>query len=222
MPQSTFPSAGKSYKITMYPEPHRPKKHPMLLLLHGNFGLGPPYGDQIRGFAKDLAALGYLTAVPQYFEDDLPHLTDTVPHHQTLADAIAAVALRPDADPTRLGLIGFSLGAATSMTYIATNPPGSAKVLADFFGFLTPAIRAGISKFPPTIIHHNKNDGIVYFSNSQELDRLLPTTTDHRLYPYDEVWPIGNHAFKPGGAADVDSRAKTAEWFTSHMPPTGA
>jgi Dienelactone hydrolase family len=46
------------------------KRFPMILLVHGNFGLGPPYGDQIRGFAKDLAGRGYVTAVPQYYQDD--------------------------------------------------------------------------------------------------------------------------------------------------------
>jgi len=32
---------------------------------------------------------------------------------------------------------------------------------------------------------------------------------------------IGNHAFKPGGAADVDSRAQVTRWFTTHLPPIG-
>jgi dienelactone hydrolase len=116
-------------------------------LVHGNFGLGPPYGEQIQSFARDLAGLGYLTAVPQYYVDDEPHPKDTVPKDRTLADAIAAVVGHADADADRLGLIGFSLGAATAMTYIATNPPGTVKALADFFGFLTPTIRAGTVTF---------------------------------------------------------------------------
>ncbi|MGH2549923.1 MAG: alpha/beta hydrolase family protein, partial [Thermomicrobiales bacterium] len=119
-------------------------------------------------------------------------------------------------------LIGFSLGATTAMTFIATQPPGTVKALANFFGFLTPAIRVGVSRFPPTIIAHNKNDQIVPVQHSQELDRLLPATTDHQLVPpYDERSEIGNHAFKPGGAADVDSRSKVTRWFTTHLPLTG-
>jgi dienelactone hydrolase len=108
------------------------------------------------------------------------------------------------------------------MTLVAANPPGTVKALGDFFGFLTPAIRGGVSRFPPTIIVHNMNDQIVPVQNSRELDRLLPATTDHQLLPpYDERSEIGNHAFKPGGAADVDSRSKVTQWFTTHLPPIG-
>jgi len=84
-----------------------------------------------------------MTAGPQYYQDDKPHPDDMVPHDQTLADAIAVFSSRAGADPNRLGLIGFSLGAATAMTFIASNPSGTVKVLANFFGFLTPTIEAG-------------------------------------------------------------------------------
>jgi carboxymethylenebutenolidase len=222
MSDDTFTSAGNSYKIAVYPGSSGGKRFPMILLVHGNFGLGPPYGDQIQGFAKELAGRGYVTAVPHYYQDNAPHLSDTAPHDRTLADAVATVAKRPDADSDRLGLIGFSLGAATSMTFVASNPPGTVKALADFFGFLTPTIRAGIPTFPPTIIFHNKNDRIVPPENSEELDRLLPGTIDHQLVPlYDEHWQQVNHAFKPGGDADVDSRKRTADWFVKHLPPVG-
>jgi carboxymethylenebutenolidase len=222
MASETYVSGGNAYKVTVNPAPADGKKHPVILLVHGNFGLGPPYGEQIQSFARDLADLGYLTAVPQYYVDDEPHPNDTVPKDRLLADAIAAVVGRADADADRLGLIGFSLGAATAMTFVATNPPGTVKALADFFGFLTPAIRAGVSRFPPTIIAHNKNDQIVPVKNSQELDRLLSEVTDHLLVPpYDERSEIGNHAFKPGGAADVDSRSQVTRWFTTHLHPIG-
>jgi len=138
MSRETFVSAKTTYKITVYPAPADGKKHPVILLVHGNFGLGPPYSDQIHGFAKELAGRGYMTAVPQYYEDDNPHLEDMVPHDQTLADAIAVFASRAGADPNRLGLIGFSLGAATAMTFIATKPSGTVKVLADIFRFSDP------------------------------------------------------------------------------------
>ena len=175
MSNKTFTSEKIAYKITVYPAPSGGKRFPMILLVHGNFGLGPPFGDQIHGFAKELAGRGYLTAVPQYYQDDEPHPFDREPHVQTLTDAIAAVAARPDADRNRLGLIGFSLGAATAMTYIASHPPGTVKALADFFGFLTPTIRAGVGKFPPTIILHNQNDRVVSVHDSEELNRLFPS-----------------------------------------------
>jgi carboxymethylenebutenolidase len=221
MTEQTFTSAGVTYNITINPAPSDGKKYPFILLVHGNAGLVAPFGDQIRGFAKDLANLGYLTAVPQYFADNNPHLGDTTPHDQTLADAIKAVAARPDADPDRLGLIGFSLGATTSMTYIASHPAGTVKALADFFGFLTPAIEAGVAKFPPTLILHNDKDKIVPVSNSERLDLLLPSTTAHKFVPYIEYWLEVNHSFKPSGLVDVDSRKQATDWFSKHLPPVG-
>jgi dienelactone hydrolase len=222
MSSETFISGGNTHKITIYPAPADGKKYPIIILLHGNFGLVSPYGDQIHSFAKDLASRGYMTAVPQYYPDDNPHIEDTVPKVQILQDAISTLASRSGGDRDRLGLIGYSLGAATAMTYISSNPLAKVKVLADYFGFLTPTIRSGILAFPPTIIFHNKNDKIVLFKNSNDLDELLPKTIEHQLVPYDEQWPeAGNHAFEPGKAADTDSRLKTINWFTKHLPPTG-
>jgi carboxymethylenebutenolidase len=222
MSSETFTSGPNTYKITVYPGPADAKKHPMILLVHGNFGLVEPYGDQIHDFAKKLAQLGYLTAVPQYYDTDDPRPTDRNPdpHVPTLSAAIGKIAERADADPDRLGLVGFSLGAATVMTYIAANPSGKVRVLADFFGFLTPTIRAGLGNFPPTIIFHNQYDQIVPVWHSQELDRLLPSTIEHELVPpYEEKTQVGNHAFRPGGAADLDSREKAKDWFVRHLPP---
>lgn len=222
MSSETFSSGGQTFKLKVYPAPLTGKKYPVILLAHGNFGLGNPYGDQIHGFAEALAGDGYLTAVPQFYADDKPHLLDTTPFVKTLADAILAVTDRPQADPDRLGLIGFSLGAATAMTFIAASPPGTVKVLADFFGFLTPTIRAGVSAFPPTVIFHNKNDRIVPVANSVDLDGLLAgSDIEHQFVPYAQQWQEVNHAFEPGGVDDVDSRSRTTHWFAKHLPPTG-
>lgn len=222
MPSENYVSGGNTYKITINSAPLDGKKHPVIVFAHGNFGLGSPYGEQIHSFARKFATLGYLTAVPQYYVDDEPHLYDTVPKEETLADAIGAVMCRADADPEQLGLIGFSLGAATAMTYVAVNPPGTVKALADFYGFLTPAIRAGVSRFPPTIIFHNKNDLIVSVQNSLELDQLLPVGVERQLVtPYNERSEIGNHVFEPGGTADVDSRSRVTRWFHTHLPTDG-
>jgi carboxymethylenebutenolidase len=222
MLSETFTCGSSTYKITVYPAPADGEKHPMILLIHGNFGLEEPYGDQIQTFAKELAELGYLTAVPQYYANDHPHPWDQDPNHHvpTLFAAIGKIAERADTDPDRLGLIGFSLGATTVMTYIAANPPRTVRALADFFGFLTPKIRSGLSHFPPTIIFHNKDDEIVPVKHSHELNKLLPSTIEHVLVPpYTEQWGT-NHAFRPGGAADLDSRQKARDWFITHLPPS--
>jgi carboxymethylenebutenolidase len=218
----TFISEGNTHKITIYSFPPDGKKYPVVLFLHGNFGLGSPFGEQIQSFAQNLADLGYVTAVPQYYLNNNPHLTDIGPKVQVLTDAILAIANHPAADPNRIGLVGFSLGAATAMSYISSSPPQQIKALADFFGFITPEIETGISNFPPTIIFHNQNDLIIPVQHSKDVDQFLPSTIQHQLVIYDEQFPPANHAFQPGGNADTDSRSQTLSWFESHLPPAGS
>lgn len=218
----TFISEKNTHNITIYSNPPDSKKYPVVFLLHGNFGLVSPYGDQIQSFANDLANLKYITAVPQCYLDDDPHLTDTVPKVQVLTDAIATIVRRSAVDPSRIGLIGFSLGATTAMSYISSTSSTGVKVLADFFGFTTPTIKAGISNFPPTTIFHNINDRIVPVQESEKIEQLLASNKiEHQLVTYDEKWQEVNHAFKPGEPTDVDSRLKTIDWLAKHLPPTG-
>ena len=194
MSDETFTSGGNPYKITIYPPPSNGKKRPMVLVLHGNAGLNPPFGSQISRFAQSLSTQGYLAAVPYYYRDEAPHLQDgdPRPHVQALADAIAKLGARADADPGRIGLVGYSLGAATAMTYIAANPAGAVKVLVDFFGPIAgnSIIAAGVAKFPPTIMLHNKRDKVVdYLSNSNALSRMLPSSVERESVVYDEDLP---------------------------------
>lgn len=104
--QPTFSSAKVDYKITVNPARRR-QEVPVVMLIHGNFGLNPPYGDEIRNFALALSSRGYVTAVPQYYADDEKHLGDTVPYVQTLCDAITDASGPPGADPSRIGLIAI-------------------------------------------------------------------------------------------------------------------
>jgi dienelactone hydrolase len=234
MSNTTFTSAGQTYNMTINPAAPMTsgKKYPVIFLIHGNAGLVAPFDDQIHGFAKDLADLGYLTVVPEYYNTKHPpNLGDTSPHDQTLADVVSVInSTRHDVDLDRLGLIGFSLGAATAMTYIASKPQGTVKVLADFFGFITPTIKHEVAKFPPTIILHNGDDKIVDISYSNELNTLLENANiEHQFEVYDEEWRVNyhgllievDHSFKPGDSADVDSRKQATNWFVSHLPPLG-
>ncbi len=224
MIEGSFSSQGNTFRIFTYPSPADGKKYPAVLLVHGNAGLIAPYGDQIRGFAEDLSKLGYFAAVPKYYQNDEPHLTDTTPHVQTLSDAIEDVSKRPGVDSARIGLIGFSLGAATCMSLISSRPKGTISVFADFFGFLTPAIKREVGRFPPTIIFHNEDDLVVPVKNSEDLDNLLKSAavTHQFVPPYTENWQEFDHAFEPGGTADKDSRKRATEWFVKYLPPVGS
>ena len=224
-----YKSGGQPYNITFYPGPASTKTYPGVVLLHGNGAFRPPFGDQIHDFAETLAKLGYVTAVPGYYLNDnpppIPPLQnmdkDPGPHVQKLADAIAELSKRKDVDPNRLGLIGYSLGAAVAMRYIAKNP-GKASVFADFFGPINSTIEAGAGTFPPTIISHTDNDELVFPSNSEKLNKLLiagKIQSDLKTYPSEGQFM--DHPFKPGGDADEDSRKRLIQWFDKYLPPKG-
>lgn len=220
-----FVSGTATHKMTIYPESPYGDKRAVLVVLHGNAGLNPPFAELIHGFAKELAARDYVVAVPQYYANDAQHLTDDNPHPhvQVLSDALAKLAERKDADVTRLGLVGYSLGAATAMTYIASQPAGTTKVLVDFFGPVlgNAKIAGGADKFPPTIILHNQKDKLVLIDHTDELIRLLKAKAiEHRFVPNTEDNPqFLNHPFVEGGTADVDSRKQATEWIGKHLAP---
>jgi hypothetical protein len=59
MSDDTFTSGGTQYEITIYPAPTDGKTHAMILVLHGNAGLNPPFGSQIQSCAKSVAGLRF-------------------------------------------------------------------------------------------------------------------------------------------------------------------
>jgi dienelactone hydrolase len=225
-------ASGETLNIEIAPAPVDGKRYPMVVLSHGNFGLFGSFGDQLRDFAEQIAALGYLAALPNFYPDAEPHPTDTdisgkVP---ILSAAIKHLSdNRSDVDTGRLGLVGFSLGGGVSMSYITDSPPRTVKVFADFYGYVSPLLDAGadVANFPPTTIFHNKNDArfVTPANNSRRLVNELAKATpkiEYEYHEFDELYPKGqNHAFEPGKKADTDSRKLTRDWLKIHMPPTG-
>ena len=231
--QTYSTSTGSTFDIEIAPAPADGKRYPVVVLVHGNFGLGAPYGAQLRTFTEEIAALGYLAALPTYYPKGGLNLTDTdiATHLPALTAAVAHLSLRPDADITRLALVGFSLGGGIAISYIASSPAGTVKAFADFYGLvppgllLPPAPSPGVAKFPPTILFHNEKDPVVRLAENSEplADALEVAGIVHdpvRPYLwYEDNWDQGAfHAFRPGGDADKDSRTRTKTWLTRHMP----
>ena len=221
MSDKTFMSGGKTYNITVYPGPDSTKTYPILLLVHGNGAFRPPFGKQIRDFAESLAKLGYVTAVPGYYVKDIPPELDTepAPHVPTLAAAVAKVGARKDADPVRLGLIGYSLGAAVAMRYIASDPPKKVKVLADFFGPVDATITGAAGKFPPTIIFHNKTTNSCPSRTPRSSTRPSRSTT-FLCRPTPSLGSRFSTLSNRAASRTPIPKSKTTEWFIKHLPPT--
>ncbi|MER2507690.1 MAG: dienelactone hydrolase family protein [Amaricoccus sp.] len=214
----------QKYPLSLSPERTDGLRYPAVVILHGNFGLGPPFGGLLKGVGDRLAEHGYVTAVPRYYPDDEPHVTDAdpQPHVPTVAAAIEAIGQRDDVDPSRLGIVGYSLGAAIAMSLIASKPQGWASVFVDFYGPLPASIGTGVVKFPPTAIFHNRRDLPVPFeANSVALLGMLPKTLDVRFSAFTEDNPPFHHVFDPAKTPHESSLADTEDWLLRHLPPEG-
>lgn len=203
------------------------KKLPLVVVVHGNFGLGAPFGGLLRSFTEELAALGFVAALPTYYPGGAgnPLDSDIAGKLPALTAAIRHLSNRADVDASRLGLAGFSLGGGISMAYINSMPAGSVRAFADFYGYVAPLLGDGVAKFPPTIVFHNAIDPVVKPAQNSEplIEALSRASIVHEPAGvpygwYNDHWEPGlNHAFEPGGSADMDSRKRAAQWIAKYV-----
>lgn len=203
------------------------KKLPLVVIVHGNFGLGAPFGGLLRSYTEQLADLGFVAALPTYYTGGIgnPRDSDIGGKIPALSAAISHLSKRADVDTSRLGLVGFSLGGGISMAYINSMPVGTVRAFADFYGYVAPLIGNDVAKFPPTILFHNGHDPIVRPTENSEplIEALSKAKIVHEPAGvpfgwYDDHWELGlNHAFAPGGLADIDSRKRAGQWISKYV-----
>jgi dienelactone hydrolase len=230
-PSMTFSVGSETFAIDRYPATPGTAKRPVVLMVHGLDGLSGASGVGIRKFAEQASDSGFLVLVPHYFgaadgpdAAPLPELlAQRLPHDTAYRARIAAAVDRAlaesDADTKRLGLVGFSLGGGQVVAYAEAAPAGRVNAIADFFGYVPPAMVAAADRLPPTLVLHNNADAVVAPSISRDLVASLTTAgVEHDAVFYDDDNPQqGNHPFKSGGPADVDSRKRTIEWLGTHL-----
>jgi len=225
-PDSYPVSPTKSFDIEIAAAPPG-KKLPLVVVIHGNFGLVGPFGQQLRDFTEQLAALGFVAALPSYYDKGgaQPEDTDISDKVPLIEAAIKHLSKRTDVDGTRVGLVGFSLGGGIALSYINLMPPKTTRAFVDFYGYVAPVLGSGVEKCPPTLVFHNENDPMVDPAAHSErlLDALSKAGIDHEpagppYHWYNERWILGlNHAFQPGNTADVESRRKAGEWLVKYV-----
>lgn len=224
-PYTVDPSTSFDLEIAAAPPG---QKLPLVVVVHGNLGLADQFGAQLRDFTKDLAALGFVAALPTYYQEGLgnPQDVDIAGKLPALTAAIRHLSKRADVDASRIGLVGFSLGGGLSMAYINSMPAGTVRAFADFYGYVSPLLGGGVERFPPTIVFHNSIDPIVPPAEHSEplIKALAKAKIIHEPagppYPWykNEYWEKGfNHAFAPRGSADIDSRKRAGQWMVKYV-----
>ena len=147
-------------------------KLPLVVVVHGTSASAPPFGQLLRSFTEELAAIGFVAACRPTTSGGVGNVQDSDIKGKlpVLEAAIRHLSKRSDVDATRLGLVGFSLGGGLSIAFINSAPAGTVRAFANFYGYVAPLLSDGVDKFPPTIVFHNANDALVKpYENSEPL-----------------------------------------------------
>lgn len=197
-------------------------KSPAVVVLHGNFGLAGNIGTMLRDFAEQVRDAGFTVALPSYYPRGDANLEDidAAAHVPVLKETINQLSQRADTDITRLGIIGFSLGAGVASYYFNDASSQKVKAFADFYGYVAPTLALGVSKYPPTIVFHNLKDPVVRIKENsyplvEQLDKA-GIANEHSWVTDDWVEGWG-HVFEPGGQIDFDTRRRSIQWMQKYV-----
>jgi acetyl esterase/lipase len=122
--ETTYDRHGVSLPATVW-GPQRTGRLPGWVLLHGLTFTGREH-PSLERFARALAASGARVLVPDIPEWRALHVAPAITH-ETIRAAVQTLHERPDIDPQRIGLIGFSFG-ATQALIAAADPAVSASL----------------------------------------------------------------------------------------------
>ncbi len=135
---TTIPGNGGPAVRAYVATPSTPGPHPVVVMIHEFWGLNP----DIVSKADLLADEGYLVIAPDVMRGSTTGYVPTAiyqvistPAEQVNRDldaVIAWVGTEPDADPTRIGIVGFCFGGRSSLLYSLHNPALQATVV--FYG----------------------------------------------------------------------------------------
>jgi dienelactone hydrolase len=212
MSMATFTSNGKPIRIDHYP-PNHAGSSPAMILIHGSGG--PLHG--LDPFASQAAMFGLHVFVLHYFERTghnwvapsqiESHFLDWL---ETVKDAVSFVAGQPGVDASRIGLLGFSLGAFLSLSLATQDSRISA--VAELFGGLPEQFAKDAGNLPPVLILHGAQDTTVPIDRAHELERILQ---QHKI-PYQiKIYPDQGHVFR--GLAQLDAMRRVAQFFRNYL-----
>jgi dienelactone hydrolase len=155
-------------------QPESSGKHPAVLILHGTFGLLPPFCTDIVSFPEALVANGFSGVMPHYFDatKTVPGIgvLEQIPMHlpawrSVCYDVFSFMASDSRFEAGHLGAIGFSLGGHLALSLAMALPSG----MAIFGPTLNPSLEGKFTSLPPVLIQHGTDDPIVSQSESVHL-----------------------------------------------------
>jgi carboxymethylenebutenolidase len=213
--RQSFTSGGKSITVEIYEAAGVSGRCPSVLLLHGADGLS--YNGQYRAGAEAIAAAGYQVFLVHYLDRTGERRASFATLFgnfgiwmETVRDALAWAARRPEVDPDRIGIVGISLGAALGLAVAGGDR--RVKALVSYFGPLPQGAVSVGARLPPTLVLHGAADPIVPAANAAAIEELLRRqSVPHEI----KVYPGQGHGFR--GAAERDATARAVAFLGRHL-----
>ena len=209
---ATFTSGGKPIRLDHYPPSHAGNS-PAVILIHGSGG--PVHG--LDPFAGQASMFGVHVFVLHYFERTGHNWVapSQIESHflawlETVRDSVSFVASQPGVDASKIGLLGFSLGAFLSLA-LATQDARIAAV-AELFGGLPEPFTKDAANLPPVLILHGAQDTTVPVERAHELESILQR---HKISYLIKIYPDQGHVFR--GLAQLEAMGRVAQFFREHL-----
>ena len=155
----TYPSGDKAITVNYFAPAGR-GKFPAVVILHGSGGLEQATGGVFRSVASTLASRGYVALIPHSFEKTdhppgrPPQAGEREAWLDAVNDAVEFAAARPEVDPTRFAMMGYSMGSGLGMSRALRDP--RIKAVVSCSGAYPP-IKPN-PRLPPLLILHGSKD----------------------------------------------------------------
>jgi carboxymethylenebutenolidase len=209
---TAFESGGRSITVQEF-VPVAPGRYPAVLALYGSGGIREGWAEQP---ARLLAGQGYSVFVVHYFERTGTVWADRDTTRQnfpvwmgTVGDAINFAVRHASVDASRIGLLGFSLGAYLALSVASVERRIGAVV--EFFGGIPEELH-GFARMPPVLILHGEQDRVVPVSEAIRLQQLLERTGG--AYEI-KLYPGAGHGFN--GLQLLDAGQRTVKFLRRYL-----
>ncbi len=171
-------------------------------------------------FAPTLLKAGVATYAPRYFDKTGTRQATTEMildgRHfpawlAAVRDAVSYVASRPRVDPSRIGVLGISLGGFLAVALAIEDQ--RIRAVVELSGGVAPGWESRLSSnMPPTLILHGSEDSVVPVSEAYKLEKLLKDRrVDHEI----EIFPREAHWLSP--SAQLQLLMRSAEFLGRHL-----
>lgn len=213
--QASFQSSGKDIALDCFIPDAHDARLPAVIGLYGfsggHAGMAEP--------AVLLAERGFAVYVLHYFDrtGSVEANKSALVRHfplwmKTLWDATSYVEQRPQVDPQRIALVGFSLGAYIALCNAAID--FRVKVVVDFFGGFPKEMKFFMRRLCPVLILHGADDQTVPVAEAYHLQRLLEEKgIEHEM----EIYAGAGHGFN--GEVRRDAMTRALAFLSKHLAP---